>query len=373
MLHLALVRRIDHLFADELMLVVVVATTVLKNLVVDPRKDARPVVVIVLRPAIKWMIVALRTLETGAEEQLRRGNRARHGIAVGPIIIRRRIEIAAAAPANQFTHELIHRLVARDALTNPLVKGLHAFPIQNLLLVLQQIRPFHRPKIGELGTFEQLIHEPRALALASVGDKGTSFVSRRQLSQQIEKRPPHKLVVGAQPRGIHPQRLKFGKDLIIDEIVGRHLLPGEAKTCRNESQPHRNLLIQKTHDHRGLARSVRVDQSIMRNRDDRLSRIVNREARDIAGGSVGEKGAGGDFHINSRSDENFLCRRDFDPRQGRHRVRITPGTIGDPTAKNSVFDRVGGEATSTFVGELRGGLQENQTLIRLGDIDPATK
>ena len=58
------------LFAVELVCVQTVGAMILENLVVHLGKDARPAVVVILRPAIEWMVVALGALKSDAQEQL---------------------------------------------------------------------------------------------------------------------------------------------------------------------------------------------------------------------------------------------------------------------------------------------------------------
>ncbi len=68
---LLLVVELHDLLANELVLVVLVATLVLFDLVVDLREVVRPAVVVVLRPAVERVVVALRTLQPHAQEELR--------------------------------------------------------------------------------------------------------------------------------------------------------------------------------------------------------------------------------------------------------------------------------------------------------------
>ena len=71
---------VDDLLADELVLVVGVAAAVLEDLVVDAGEDVGPAVVVVLRPAVEGVVVALGALEAGAEEDLGDGLAAGDGV-----------------------------------------------------------------------------------------------------------------------------------------------------------------------------------------------------------------------------------------------------------------------------------------------------
>ena len=190
--HLALAGDVNDLLALELMGIVAVPAIVLQNLVLHLGKNRRPIEVVGLRPAVEWMVVALRALEAGAEENLRDGFRARHGITIGAIKIRRRIQVRAAARGDQLAHKDIQRLLVRDALANPAVKRQSAFRIECPFLHAQQVRPFQGPVVGKLRTVEQLIDEPRAFVGLTAANKFARFVRSRQQAQQIEIRAPDK-------------------------------------------------------------------------------------------------------------------------------------------------------------------------------------
>ena len=93
------------LVALELARVVLVLPLVLHDLVVDAREEPGPVVVIVLRPALERMIVALRAIELRAEEDARGVLRARDRIAIGAPPVRRRILVGAAARGDELAGE----------------------------------------------------------------------------------------------------------------------------------------------------------------------------------------------------------------------------------------------------------------------------
>src|SRR5439155_21552631 len=123
-LHPTLARDEDDLFAVPFVFVAADFTFVLDDLVFHARKEVGPVVVIVLRPAVERMIVALGALQARAEEHLRRRFGARGGIAVGAVKVRRGTAVGAAAGSDEFAHEFVQRLVFGDALANPMVEVL---------------------------------------------------------------------------------------------------------------------------------------------------------------------------------------------------------------------------------------------------------
>src|SRR5436189_2054639 len=92
---------------------------VLDHLVVHTGEQVGPIVIIILRPAVEGMIVALGALQARAEKHLRGSLGSRRRVAVGTKVIRGRAALGAAARGNEFAHESVERFVLSDALTNP--------------------------------------------------------------------------------------------------------------------------------------------------------------------------------------------------------------------------------------------------------------
>ncbi len=76
------------------------------------------------------MIVALRAIELGAEENARRIFSPRDRIAIGAPPVGGRILKRAAAGGDQVAGKLIKRFVFRNALANPAVEDAHAIVIE---------------------------------------------------------------------------------------------------------------------------------------------------------------------------------------------------------------------------------------------------
>src|SRR5262249_28727046 len=87
----------NNLLTVPLVLVAADLAFVLDHFVIDPGKQAGPIIVIVLGPAIRRMIVALGAAQARAQEHLRRRLGPRRRIAVGAIIVGGRTGIGAAA------------------------------------------------------------------------------------------------------------------------------------------------------------------------------------------------------------------------------------------------------------------------------------
>src|SRR6185369_9593013 len=88
---------VNHLFAFELVLIVIILPAVFQDLVLHLRENSRPVEVIVLRPAVEGMIMALGALQARSEEKLGDRFRSRRRFPVCAIKVCGRILIAATA------------------------------------------------------------------------------------------------------------------------------------------------------------------------------------------------------------------------------------------------------------------------------------
>ena len=111
------------------------------------------------------MIVTLGALQARAEKHLGRGSAARGRIALRTVIVRGRTAVSTAPGGDQLADELIQRFVFSHALANPMMEVLHTLLIERVCFHTQQVRPFQRPKIGELRALEQLIDQTSALSL----------------------------------------------------------------------------------------------------------------------------------------------------------------------------------------------------------------
>ena len=111
------------------------------------REERRHLVVLILRPALERMIVALRAHHADAEEYLRGLLHRRLGLAGDAEIIRRWIVVRAAARGQQLAHQLVVGPVRCNRLVNPLLKFVGALLTEILAAGLEQIAPLHRPVI----------------------------------------------------------------------------------------------------------------------------------------------------------------------------------------------------------------------------------
>src|SRR5580765_3762227 len=95
--HGSVLSEINDLLALPFVLVGGDFSIVLDNFVVDAGEDARPVVVVVLRPSVRGMIVALGALNARSQENLGGCFRPRGGVTIWSIVIRRWGRIGTAS------------------------------------------------------------------------------------------------------------------------------------------------------------------------------------------------------------------------------------------------------------------------------------
>ena len=103
----------------------------------DAREKGGNPVVILLRPLVKRMIVALGAGDAHTQEKLSGGFGGLLRIKIGAVVIGGGVFISAAACGQQFVNKLIQRPVIADLLANPLVKVLDALGIDGFLFIPQ--------------------------------------------------------------------------------------------------------------------------------------------------------------------------------------------------------------------------------------------
>ncbi len=100
-----------------------------------PREPGGHAVVVILRPALERMIVALGTLHANAEEELRRGLRQGRGIARDAIVVRGWIGESAAAGRQHFPDDLIEAVVVFNMAAQPGVEDMRPLSWMDLRLL----------------------------------------------------------------------------------------------------------------------------------------------------------------------------------------------------------------------------------------------
>ena len=142
----------------------------------DLGEERGEAVVIVHRPAVEGMVVALGALDAHAHEDLGGVFGELEHVLLDLEVVGGRVGEGAAFRGEHLADELVERHVAGDAFAQPLVVVESGFVGDLLRAVvegadLQELGPFHHPHFGEFFAFEQFIDEGGAFVRAGVGEK----------------------------------------------------------------------------------------------------------------------------------------------------------------------------------------------------------
>ena len=151
--------QVDDLVAVDLVLVEVVLADVVELLARDVGEERGQAVVIVLGPGVERVVVASRTLEPDAQEDLGDALGGGRRVAVGPVEAGRRVLPGRAQAADDPADHLVQRHVARDLVAEPALEDPGPFLAHGLLFVPEQIGPLQRPEVGELGPLDQPVDQ----------------------------------------------------------------------------------------------------------------------------------------------------------------------------------------------------------------------
>ena len=176
-----------------------------RDLALHAGEEADEAVVIVLRPAVEGMIMALRALHAHAGEDLR--DVLRHGLGVVLALRQHGVEIdrgvgeIAAFAGDLRAHELIERDIALDLIVDPLVVFISCLAIgaEGAVVIAahhQGFGPLGGPQIGEFGAFEQVVDQARALVARVVLEECEIVFGLGRQTDQIEIGAAQKDLVG---------------------------------------------------------------------------------------------------------------------------------------------------------------------------------
>ncbi|MEI9897720.1 MAG: hypothetical protein WDN28_28650 [Chthoniobacter sp.] len=199
--------------------------------------------------------------------------------------------------------------------------------------------------------------------------KARAASALRQEAEQIEIGAADVEGVGAEIRRVHAQQAQFLKDLLVEVVVRGWIAPHEIGARRDESDGHGDLLGEVADEDGGLAGLVALHPAIDGNAGDLIVRIVDGEAGDVARGAVGEFGGDGQLDFSGGLDDHAI--RELHVEFGEL-GRLDAGirrAVAQPAEENGVFRGVDGEPLAAFVGQGSGGLEQDEAVFRLEEID----
>ena len=150
----------------------------------DLREKCGEAVIVVHRPAVEGMVMALRALDAHAHEHLRGVFGGLLHVGLHLIIAGRGILQIAAGGGEQFLHDFVDRHVVQHFFLQPIVIFQRRF-IAELIVArtdLQQLRKFHDPELREFLAPKQIVNQLAALGRAWIVDELLDFFGFRECS-----------------------------------------------------------------------------------------------------------------------------------------------------------------------------------------------
>ncbi len=185
-------------------------------------------VVVVHRPAVEGVVVALGALDAGAHEDLRDVFRELHDIRLHLEKIRGGAGEGAALCGEKFGNELVEGSVAGDAIAQPAVEVQSGFVGDGVVAIadgadLEQLGPFHNPHLGELFAGQQRIHELGVLVRAGVRKEFLALLRRGREADDVEVRAAQEGFVAGKAGRDDAELVELRGDVAIDVVEGREL------------------------------------------------------------------------------------------------------------------------------------------------------
>ena len=328
-------------------------------------------VVVVHRPAVEGMIVALGTLDPQAHEHLGHVLGRFQRVTLDLVKIGGRVPERAAAGGQQLANHLVQRLVAGYSIGEP--GGVEEGRLVAHLVARlnhQQLGPFHRPNLGKLLPLDQPLDELAPLVRRFVGQKLPVLVFTRQSAHNVDRNPAQENLVAANLARQDPQLAEFDAHKFVD-VVGRLL--GRRGVLEPVGQ-HYHLAADRLGvepgQHEGLAPFVGGNQpAFVDRRRGVVVREVNRQRRNVSVSAVGIFRSHNQRLTGAGPFQHSFARINLDRFDRCGRGAVVRSTGLEPLEHGPVVVAVYVEPLSTGVRNRAGRLLQNQTLPRHGKID----
>lgn len=269
----------------------------------DAREPRGGLVILVLRPALEGMVVALVAVEPHGEEEVRGVLHRVLGLAENLVVARGRVVLVRAVGRDDFARELVVRRVVGDLLADPVAERLRALRADELAVHLEQVGPLVRPMLHVVLAAHELVHERVALLAgrALVREERLHLVRAGRHAGEVEEDAADELVIGAEVAGQNLHALPLRGAELINLVPLLRLGPGEAAAVAHHRHGRRGVSALEAREHRSLApaqgrhhiRAVSLGHVLVAGLDER-------ERRHVARGAVGVGGE--DAHLLARAD-----------------------------------------------------------------------
>ena len=220
-----------------------------RGLAADVAEEGGEAVVVLLAPLLKGVVMALRTLHAGAEEEL--GDVFHLLLHFFDLTIPGNwgILIKITRGGDDFAHELIVRFVVGDAVANPRVEQITAARKGGLgALVAQEGAPLVGEVFGVVRAVEQAVDEGAALGGIIGGHEVLHFGCGGQAAGDVESDAADEGAVVSDVRRRHADGFQFREDEIIHKTTrGRQFVHRSAQGHGGAEGGHFALIA----DHHG--------------------------------------------------------------------------------------------------------------------------
>ena len=174
-------------------------TGILAGLAPDLGEEVGEAVVIIHRPTVERMIVALGALDPHPHENLGDVFGDFQRIRFVLVVVRRGARERPSLGREEIPHQLVDGDVPLDLLLEPVVVEEHRL-VADLLRGAdhEQLRPLHHPHLDELLPLEERVDEVLALGRIGAREERLQFVGRRERAADVEADAADEFVVAAQ-------------------------------------------------------------------------------------------------------------------------------------------------------------------------------
>jgi hypothetical protein len=237
---------------------------VLGVLVPDLAEERGEPVVVVHRPAVERVVVALGALDAGAEEHLgdvlREELRGRLGLEV----VDGRVLERAARRREQFADDLVERRAGPDPVAEPLVVELEPLRADAVDGAdLEQLGPLHDPDVAELLAREQRIDQLLALLRVRVGEELRALGRRGEQADEVHVHAAEERLVVAHLGRHDVELVELRVDVGVDVVERRGLRVGERRAGPHDHRGPLGELVEPG-QHERLARTGAGDDAVLR-------------------------------------------------------------------------------------------------------------
>jgi len=329
---------------------------------VDAREVGREVVVLVLRPALERVVVALVAVEAGGEEQVSRVLHRLRRRAEDLVIAGGGILAIGARRGEDLARERVVRRVGGDFRPDPFAELAGAVLAEELPVHLQQVGPLVGPVVDVVRRADQAVDHGVAFLAdrPRVGEERAHLLGRGRQARQVEVHAAQEIGVGAQLRRQDLQAAPLRRGELVDAVPLLGLAPLEAGAVAHDRHRRRSVGALESREQRRFTAAQGTHQTAVLDHGHVLvTRLDEALGGDIAPPAVGV--GGDDLHLLAGTDalQHGVARADLD-RGHAWRREVELRAAGDPGAQDAVVFVVVRGARAALVRHGAGGFQEHQ-------------